>query len=229
MTRKVMHGSTRFADVAQLIAPNNTPAWLAEMLRDWAPSVALDRYVQATQPTKAEMKKRLLDIRDAALLLQRTLSDAPMREFLEIEGSIRIENVGGLDHTLRTIAERAERAAASPTITTAAGETKKGRGKALPLEAISAKAFCALIIAETWAYIREGQPAPRNQEAAAAAHAYWQASGGTTQSWGSDPRIGWSYHFKEAQSPAAERWRKEVLRHCVEHTRWVQYLATDGK
>jgi hypothetical protein len=95
--------------------------------------------VQEKQPTKAEMKKRLLEIRDAALLLRRALSDAPMREFLETEGSIRIENIGGLDHTLRMIAERAERAAASPTITTTAGETKKGRGKALPLEAISPK------------------------------------------------------------------------------------------
>jgi hypothetical protein len=37
MTRKAMHGSARFADVAQLIAPNNTPAWLAEMLGDWTP------------------------------------------------------------------------------------------------------------------------------------------------------------------------------------------------
>jgi hypothetical protein len=43
MTREVVDGSARFAEVAQLIAPNNAPAWLAEMLRDWAPSVALDR------------------------------------------------------------------------------------------------------------------------------------------------------------------------------------------
>jgi hypothetical protein len=158
MTRKVLDGNARFADIARLIAPNNTPVWLAEMLRDWTPSLALDRYVQEKQPTKAEMKKRLLEIRDAALLLQRALSDAPMREFLEREGSIRIENIGGLDHTLRMIAERADLAAASPAITAAVGKTKKGRGKALPLNAISPKAFCALIIAETWAYLRGTKP-----------------------------------------------------------------------
>jgi len=184
MTQKVTDGSANFAHVAQLIAPSNTPAWLPEMLRDWAPSVTLDRFVQERHPTKAEMKRRLLEIRDAARLLQRALSNPPMREFLEIEGAIRIENVRDLDHTLRTIAERADLAAASPKISTAAGKGRKGRGKALSAGAISPKAFCALIISETWAHLRGGYPAPRNQEAAAAADAYWRASGGTTKSWG---------------------------------------------
>ena len=213
------------AEVADLIAPTGAPPWLATLLRDWAPSIMLDRGVHAIQPTKAKMRQQLTKMAEAAAILQRGLSDSSTTEFLELEGSVHIENIGGLDHTLRTIGERATLAAASPRIAAAAGKAKKGRGKALPSEAISPKVFCALIVAETRAHLRGDHPAPRNQQAAAAADAYWRASGGTTQSWGSDPLASWSYHFKEARSPAAEMLRKEVRRHCVEHSRFNQLLS----
>jgi hypothetical protein len=226
MSERVASG---LAEVAGLIAPTNTPAWLATLLRDWAPSIRLDRSVHEMQPTKAKMREQLTQMANAATILQRGLSYSPTKEFLELEGHVHIENISGFNHTLRVIGEGAALAAASPRIAVTAGKAKKGRGKALPSGAISPKAFCALIVAETWAYLRGEHPAPRNQEAAAAADAYWRASGGTTKSWGSDPRTGWSYHFKEAQSPTAETLRKEVRRHCLEHVRWDQYLATDGK
>ena len=215
----------RLAEVAGLIAPTNASPWLVALLRDWAPSIMLDRGVHAIQPTKAKMRKQLTKMAEAAAILQRGLSDSSTKEFLELEGSVHIENIGGLDHTLRVIGERAALAANSPRIAAAAGKAKKGRGKALPSGAISPKAFCALIVAETWAHLRGDHPAPRNQEAAAAADAYWRASGGTTQSWGSDPLTSWSYHFKEARSAAAETLRNEVRRHCVEHSHLNEALS----
>ncbi len=67
------------------------------------------------------------------------------------------------------------------------------------------KSFCALVIAETWAFVRGTLPAVRNQEAAAAAQAYWLACGGTRKGWGSDPRTGWSHYFRDARSAAVQR------------------------
>jgi hypothetical protein len=219
----------RIAEAAGLIAPTNAPPWLATLLRDWVPSLMVDRAVHEAQPTKANMRERLTQIADTAAILQRALRDSPTKEFLELEGSIHIENVGGLDRTLSGISECAKRAAASPRISATSNTAKRGSGKALPANAFSPKTFCAVIISEVWKYLRDAYPAPRNVKAAAAAEALWQASGGITKSWGADTLSSWRYHFKKARSPAANALRQELRRHCVEHTRWGQYLATGGK
>jgi hypothetical protein len=208
---------TSFEEIARLIAPSaGVPPWLPTYLRNWAPSLLIDRHVHAMQPKKTKMKRRMKEIQDAAAVLLDMLGDVPTKEFLEIEGRLQIENVGGLEHVLKGISGGAKIATES-LVSTATGATKPGRGKALPRSAISPKAFCALIVAEAWAHLHADYPAPRNQRAAAAAQALWQSVGGTTSSWGSDPLTGWSYYFTEARSEAAESLRKETRRHCVEH------------
>src|ERR1700730_16480109 len=83
-----------FADIAQLIAGPNVPAWLAAHFKRGAPSLKLDRFVEDKQPTKSELKEQLRGIRDAALLLRCALSEAATREFLEINSQDRIEYGG---------------------------------------------------------------------------------------------------------------------------------------
>jgi hypothetical protein len=73
-----------FAEIARLIAGPDAPQWLAAHFKRWASSLMLDRFVEKEQPTKAEMKDRLAEVRDAALLLRDALNDTPVREFLEI-------------------------------------------------------------------------------------------------------------------------------------------------
>jgi hypothetical protein len=221
--------ASRVEEAAGLIAPTNAPPWLATLLRDWVPTLMLDRAVHNAQPTKAKMREQLTQIADAAAILQRALRDSPTKEFLELEGSVRIENIGGLDHTLRVIGERATVAAASPRISATSTMAKRGSGKALPANAFSPKTLCAVIISEVWKYLRGAYPAPRNVKAAAAAEAFWLASGGITRSWGSDPLSSWNYHFKKARSPAANELRQEVRRHCVEHSHSYQMLSQSGK
>jgi hypothetical protein len=206
-----------FTDVARLVAGADAPPWLSEHFKRWAPSLALDRCVQAVQPTKAAMKKQLTAVEDAALLLARALSDASTREFLEIAG--RTENTVALVNPLHDVAERAKRAAASPALSTQAGKTKAGRSRAMPPNAISAKTYCAVLIAETWAYLHGRHPAPRNLQAAAAANAYWRASRGKATGWGKDPLTGWSPYFKKAKAPAAAPIRGECRRHLIEAAR----------
>jgi hypothetical protein len=213
----VTAAETSFEEIARLIALSaSAPPWLPTYLRNWAPSLMVDRHVHAMQPKKSKMKRRMKEIQEAATELLHMLRDVPTKEFLEVEGRLQIENVGGLEHVLEGISGGAKIAGGS-LVSTATGATKPGRGKALPRSAISPKAFCALIVAEAWAHLHGDYPAPRNQRAAAAAQAFWQSVGGTTSSWGSDPLTGWSYYFTEARSDFAEPLRKETRRHCTEH------------
>src|ERR1700680_1255314 len=92
-----------FADVARLVAGSDIQPWLSKHLERWGTSLGMDRLVSERQPTKVLMKQRLAEIRDAAVLLGKTLSDAATREFLEGAGLIRIENLGGFEQTLRII------------------------------------------------------------------------------------------------------------------------------
>jgi hypothetical protein len=137
--------TSTFKDIAAKISQDTPPAWVAAMLRSWAPSLTLDQGVHANQPEKVQMRQHLLEIAKAAAKLQRYLQDTPVREFLEKVGAIRIENIGALDHALRQIGERAT--VASKTM------AMEGRGKALPADVISPKAFCAVIISEIWKHL----------------------------------------------------------------------------
>jgi hypothetical protein len=207
------------ADVARLIAPHNTPTWLPEFLRAWGLQVAEDRELQEALPPKANMRNKLLDAKDAAERITGLLNDAMTMIFVQAESNTRIRNIVQFEMDLKEFARAVELAAASPMISETGGKTKKGRGRAIARTTLSPKAFCALIIAETWLFVRGRHPALRNQEAAAAAQAYWLASGGTTKGWGSDPRTGWSYHFREARSAATRSLREEVQQHCAEWAR----------
>ena len=79
-----------WAEVAASIAPVDQTPLLVNLLRDWASSLMLDRAVHKAQPTKAEMRKILANVADAAKTLQFALGNDSTREFLELEGSVRI-------------------------------------------------------------------------------------------------------------------------------------------
>ena len=167
--------SPTFADVARFIAGPDAPTWLVEHFARWSQSLMLDCSVEKMQPTRVAMKERLDVVRDAASKLQHALRHTPTREFLEIAPSGPIEYRVAFEHMLQDLVGRAERAMTSPALSTEDGKTRPGRTKAAPPGASSAKLFCAALIAETWAYFHGVDPAPRNQDAAAAAHTLWRA------------------------------------------------------
>jgi hypothetical protein len=203
-------------EVANLIAaPTDMPPWLPEMLSAWAPSVAMSRGVHVMQPSKATMRKGLAEVSDAAAKLLRALRHTPTREFLELEGNVRIENRGGLEHALDAISKAAADAGASPRISAAPDKGKRGAGRALPATATSPKPPCVMIVGEIWKYVHGDYPGARNIRATKAAEAYWRASGGHSEGWGSTRYSGWRKHFEEARSPLQEKMRKEIHRHCV--------------
>jgi hypothetical protein len=203
-------------EVARYIAPNNTPIWLPDLLRVWGDRLAKDREIQERLPSKAHLKKRLLEARNAAKLVIEVVNDPMTMIFMDPESNIPINNIVRFEIDLNIFADAAERAAIGPTISESKGGTKKGRGKAMLATTLSAKAFCALIAAEIWLAVRRRRPALRNREASTAAQALWLACGGTSKGWGSDPRTGWSYHFREARSASTRSLRAEVRQHADE-------------
>jgi hypothetical protein len=203
-------------DVARHIAPNKAPIWLPDLLRVWGDRLAKDREIQEKLPSKAHLKKRLLEAKNAAKLIIEVINDPMTMIFMDPESNISIKNIVQFEIDLNIFADAAEHAAAGPMISEAKGGIKKGRGKAMLSTTLSAKAFCALIVAEIWLAVRRRRPALRNREASTAAQAFWLACGGTSKGWGSDPRTGWSYHFREARSASTRLLRAEVRQHATE-------------
>jgi hypothetical protein len=204
-----------FENVARFVAGPDAPAWLVAHFKRWAKSLEDDRFAEEKQPTKVAMKRQLAEVKDAASLLRRALSDTPTREFLQIPPLGPIEHHGVFDHLLADLAERAKRAMASTPLSKETGKTKAGRKRAAPANASSAKLYCAALIAEAWAYFHHSDPAPRNQDAARAADAYWRASGGETNSW-AGPLNGWRPYFQQVQEPSLAAVRAECRRHLIE-------------
>jgi hypothetical protein len=94
-----------FQHVAQLVAgPHPPPPWLARHLEWWTSSLRVAQMIEKHRPTKVLMKKKLDEIKSAALLLERTLSDTHTRKFLELAPSGQIKNVHA--HDLRDLAKR---------------------------------------------------------------------------------------------------------------------------
>jgi hypothetical protein len=208
--------ASTLTDVAQYIAPNDAPIWLPDLLRVWGDRLANDRELQEKLPSKAHLKKRLLEAKNAAKLIIDVINDPMTMIFIDPESNISIKNIVQFEIDLNVFADAAEHAAAGPMISEAKGGIKKGRGRAMLSTTLSAKAFCALIVAEIWLAVRRRRPALRNREASAAAQALWLACGGTSKGWGSDPRTGWSYHFREARSASTRLLRAEVRQHATE-------------
>jgi hypothetical protein len=206
-----------FQDIAELVAGTQTPPWLAGHLEWWAASLSAARMVDKHRPSKASMKKKLEEVKLAALLLEKSLNDTPTRKFLEIASPGRVKTA--LVYELADLTKRAEYAAASPILSTAAGKTKSGRGKALMNDDLSAKSYCAAMIAEAWLFFRHCAPGTRDRRSAKAADDYWLASGGPSQGWGEDRLNGWRPHFEKVRASAevpaivALRaiWRRDLL------------------
>jgi hypothetical protein len=223
-------GVPTFADVARLIAPKNSPPWLPELFRVYGLEITKDRKLQETLPSKADMRKRLLEAKQAAQRILDLLNDTMTMVFVEAESNNQFENIAQLESDLKGFGGAIELAAASPIIAKPGGKTKKGRGRAVGRTTISPKGFCALVVAESWLYVRGHHPTFGNRAAAAAAQAYWLACGATTGSWGSDPRTSWSYHFRDARSGATRVMRAEVQQRCAglraDHNK---YAGSEGK
>ena len=154
-----------FAQVAELIV-RSPPPWLPAFLEWSAQDLYTDRMRESYRQTKAQTKKRLASLRDAARLILHELDSYPFRDFLEMEPLGLIRDTSSLRLALRDIEDRAVRSAALPVFTKETGETRSGRVKALAPDHVSARVLCAARTAELWLFFHDVEPGPKGPRAA---------------------------------------------------------------
>lgn len=215
-------GSPCYEEISKLIAGEDGPPWLPKFLSRWAPSLTIDRNVQVRQPGRADMRKILRTIGEAAALITRGLGESSVREFLEDGPLGPMPYVGVLDHALRDLEARASQAQGSPHLVNSKGITKAGRGRAAPSGAFPPQIYCALFIAEVWRHFHSEYPTIRDKSAAQAADSFWRATGKRRKEWGNSPLPAWRHHFQRARAlKSTENVRAEIRRHLLEtEKRW---------
>jgi hypothetical protein len=220
-------GSPCYQEISDLIAGPDGPPWLPDFLSNWAPSLGLDRNVQARQPGRANMREILGAVGDAAALITRSLGQGSVREFLEDGPLGPMPYLGQLDHSLRDLEARAAQAQGSPRLANSEGKTKAGPGLAAPSRSISPQNYCALFVAEVWRHFHSQYPTVRSQNAARAAEAFWRATGNPKRAWGNSRLPAWRYHFEQVESlEATENHRAEIRRHLIVRARqWERQLT----
>jgi hypothetical protein len=225
-----VHSTRRpsFADVARLIAPSNMPPWLPALLEWWAQGIRHDRMVDQYQPTTLQTVQRLSEVVKALHVLERDLSNSSIRNLLKI--ARRPNKIELPIATLKDLAERAEATLSSSILTGKDGKTKRGHGKPRLPDVFDAKALCAARILELGRFLNKFEPGITSTNAAAAAQAYWLASGGPSKGAG-NPLTGWKHHFKIAKDNAGSIglkrliWWRDLIQ-CQRRGRPPWYLGT---
>ncbi len=161
---------------------------------------------------------RLENLSDGVRLIARELRDPELSEFLKAEQLGGLPTSAELSTVLKEIRRQADAALLSPYLANTAGQTKAGRGRALPPKASTPRAFCAAAILEAWAHFHNGKyPPASNHELAVAAECYWRLCGGITEGgWGDTRLTAWRPYFEEASEPSLTDIRKELRRHIIE-------------
>jgi len=203
----------RYADVAALVV-SPPPTWLAQHFSQWALTLTLRCAVTAVQPSRAEMIEELDEIEVAARVIRRLIDRDELRNFLEIDAGAPMASLHGpIQKLMDELITRADAAKRSRGLVSSTGKSKPGPGPALPPNAISAEALCAVVVVEAWRYFEGQYPSPRNAKAWRVAEVFWRAAGFSRNSWGANKLTAWRRHFEQALSDRYEDDRNECCRH----------------
>jgi hypothetical protein len=206
-----------FLEVTRLICPVDPPGWLAEQLWRWNQWLYRDRSVEDSRPSRAQMRRTLLEVEEASFVVTEALGSSWVREFLDASSNGPLADPERLIVALEDLQDRATRARGN--LASKAGVTRPGPGKARP-EGMPSRTLCAIMIWEAWKHVRGEEPSPRNRTLAKAAEAYWRSAGGEAhaceaQTYVDEPLALWRHHFKKAAITPAEEFRTEWRRHLV--------------
>ena len=144
-----------FINVARLICRDEPPSWLAEELWRWNRWLYRDRFVEETRPSRAQMRRTLLEVEEALFVVTEALESPWVREFLDVSSHGPIVDPERLTPALEDLQARATQARTG--LATKAGVTRPGPGKARP-EGMSPRTLCAIMIWEAWKHARGAAP-----------------------------------------------------------------------
>ena len=162
------------------------------------------------------LDERFEGLSDAAGVAIRELQNPEISDFLRAEQSEPPPADSEFGAVLEEIRRQAEAALLSSYLATRAGQTKAGRGRALPRAASSPRAFCAAVILEALAHFHDAIPPAWDLQLAATAEEYWHVCGGTTNSWSGNPLNAWRPYFEEASEDSLAKTREDLRRHILE-------------
>jgi hypothetical protein len=114
-----------FIKVARLICGGDPPSWLAEELSRWNRWLYRDRFVEETRPSRAQMRRTLLEVEEALFVLTEALGSSWIREFLDVSSHGPIVDPERLIYALEDLQDRATRA--RDDVATKAGATRPAR------------------------------------------------------------------------------------------------------
>jgi hypothetical protein len=196
-----------FQPIALLLTPN-PPEWLKESLHLFCCVVWRDRVLEEERPTRAQLLQMLTEVKDAVDSLMKVLVRADLLAFL---GSKDLRRIMFWQMNLQDIRDRASNACQSRELVDKDGRARPGQGRAYAAKTLSARNYCALVIAECWKRFNGTYPPPRNRKAAEAAEILWQmAVGKKSGVGGTDVLAAWRSHFRIAVSPEADSKRADI-------------------
>jgi hypothetical protein len=231
----------RFEDIARTITGKDAPLWLVESFVAFEPWIGDDNCAAETLGNRAEARKRLKEIKDAASAILRAVDDSGFRSFLEGPSLGEIDFRLGL--LLKDLICRVNKSDAR--LVSKGAKTKAGRGSAKPPDYLPPKTICAAMIAEAWSIVRGKEPGSRNQQAALAAQLLWikhpnglrlketnlpniKVVPVDARSWSDRPLSGWRRYFEDAKSPDAASWRRKFRHYLIESKHCEEQFAQAG-
>ena len=135
-----------YEKVAIAITGDDPPAWLVKFLKKWGACLAVDRGVAAKLPTRAHMRKTLEGVRAGAAPILSALDDGETRGFLDAASPGTIPDRLAICRLMSALVRGVEEGVS--WLVTEDGETKVGRGRAVPPGYFPPKTYCAAVIAE---------------------------------------------------------------------------------
>ncbi len=105
-----------FASVAKLIAPDDTPKWLPGFLEAWGSQITTDRKLQDALPSKAYVRRTLIDAEEAANRVIHALNDHMLMTFVDGESELAVKNLIQFQIDLHSFAKAVGQASSSPAI-----------------------------------------------------------------------------------------------------------------
>lgn len=206
------------SELVGLIAAGHPPPWLADFLGLFVPCLVMNRFVSNRAPSRRELSEKLNGIRKAAKVLLTALQDDDLQMLLDASQLGVAAPREGFRRQLQLILEAAEKEI-SP-LQRPDGKLKAGAGHAFINATFSPEVECAVLIAESWRFVRGDYPPPRNRNAHSAADLLWVMAGGKRRVGADNPLETWRQHFKHAVgdpvTQALEDYRCEVRRRLAD-------------
>ena len=184
-----------YGEAADLLGKRKSSTeWLSTFLLQWAPEVIVRRQQAAANTSREDMMRKLAQVKSSAARLASLLDDHEVMKFLQIPPHPPFQSELQTRMLIGEISVRAHDAANSPNLLRGDGKQNSGTGKAVATE-VSPEQLCATIIGEAWLALHGSYPST-SKFAAAAASAYWIATGGSSErSFGSNPIGKWRMYF----------------------------------